>query len=69
MTSGLSPTDGVGMLGPSHPLHRLAEEQVKRRYKLGLGISETEYDYKIAEVLLTYSAGGRSELEMEATAR
>ena len=67
------------MLGPSHPLHRLAEEQVKtpqvslqlakRRYKLGLGISEAQYDYKIAKVMLAYSAGGRNQLEVDSTLR
>ncbi len=32
-------------------------------------LSKAPYDYKIAEVTLAYSARGRSELEMEATAR
>lgn len=65
------------MMGSHHPLHRLAEEQVKttqvslqlakQRYELGLGISEAEYDYKIAEVMLAYSAGGRTQLEVDST--
>jgi outer membrane protein len=32
-------------------------------------LSEAQYDYKIAKVMFAYSARGRSELEMEATAR
>jgi len=57
-------------MGSPHPLQQLVEEQVKtaqvslqlakHRYNLGLGISEAEYDYKIAEVMLAYSARGRT---------
>ena len=43
-------------MGSPHPLHRLAEEQVKTAQTR---LSEAQYDYKIAEVMLAYSAGGR----------
>ena len=32
-------------------------------------LAEAQYDYKIAEVPLAYSAGGRSELEIDSTSR
>ena len=30
-------------------------------------LAEAQYDYKIAEVTLAYSAGGRSQLEIDST--
>jgi hypothetical protein len=32
-------------------------------------LEETQYDYKIAEVPLAYSASGRSELEIDSASR
>ena len=32
-------------------------------------LAEAQYDYKIAEVTLVYSAGGRSQLEIDSTIR
>jgi hypothetical protein len=32
-------------------------------------LAEAQYDYKIAEVTLAYSAGGRSQLEIDSTTR
>lgn len=32
-------------------------------------LAEAQYDYKIAEVTLAYSAGGRSQLEVDSTLR
>lgn len=32
-------------------------------------LAEAQYDYKIAEVEFAYSAGGRSELEIDSTIR
>ena len=32
-------------------------------------LAEAQYDYKIAEVTLAYSAGGRSQLEIDSTIR
>jgi len=32
-------------------------------------LAEAQYDYKIAEVTLAYSAGGRSQIEIDSTIR
>jgi outer membrane protein len=32
-------------------------------------LSEAQYDYKIAKVMLAYSAGGRNQLEVDSTLR
>jgi len=52
------------MMGSPHPFHRLAEEQLTAAQTR---LAEAQYDYKIAEVTLAYSAGGRSQLEVDST--
>jgi len=51
-TSGTGATDGVGMMGSPHLLHRLAKEQVKTAQTK---LAEAQYDYMIAKVTLAYS--------------
>ena len=65
MTSGSSPTQRY-KLGLDTVVEVMQPEVAITSAQMRL--PEAQYDYKVAKVTLAYSARGRSELEMEATA-
>ena len=54
---------------PLHPLDRRSpgECELFRLMLAQTRLAEAQYDYRIAGVTLAYSAGGRSELEIDST--